>query len=121
MLAPKDGYAVDANQHNYRAISCGNQFGDGRPKGMAFTINGGGSLAIIANDRNTAYQMETAQCIFTQGLTIRGDAKVSIDLKLPSYQDTDSDSHTIFTSNLYVFDNASLDIKSYNLSEVVKA
>ena len=121
VLAPKDGYAVDANQHNYRAISCGNQFGDGRPKGMAFTINGGGSLAIIANDRNTAYQMETAQCIFTQGLTIRGDAKVSIDLKLPSYQDTDSDSHTIFTSNLYVFDNASLDIKSYNLSEVVKA
>ena len=121
VLAPKDGYAVDANQHNYRAISCGNEFGDGRPKGMAFTINGGGSLAIHANDRNTAHQMLTAQCIFTQGLTIKGDAKVSIDLKLPSYQNTDSDSHTIFTSDLYVSDNASLDIKSYNLSEIVKA
>ena len=121
VLAPKDGGAVNADQNNYRAISCGNQFGDGRPKGLAFIIEGSGSLAINANDRNTAYQMLTAQCIFTQGLTIRGDAKVSIDLKLPSYQDTDSDSHTIFTSNLYVFDNASLDIKSYNLSEVVKA
>ena len=121
VLAPKDGYAVDANQHNYRAISCGNQLGDGRPKGLYFIIDGSGSLAINANDRNTAYQMLTAQCIFAQGLTIKGDAKVSIDLKLPSYQDTDSDSHTIFTSNLYVFDNASLDIKSYNLSEVVKA
>ena len=121
VLAPKDGYAVDANQHNYRAISCGNQFGDGRPKGLSFIIDGGGSLAIHANDNVSAYQMQTAQCIFAQGLTIKGDAKVSIDLKLPSYQDTDSDSHTIFTSNLYVFDNASLDIKSYNLSEVVKA
>lgn len=121
VLAPKDGYAVDANQHNYRAISCGNQFGDGRPKGMAFTINGGGSLAIRANDSNTAWQMRTAQCIFAQGLTIKGDAKVSIDLKLPDYQDSDSDSHTIFTSDLYVIDNASLDIKSYNLAEVVKA
>ena len=121
VLAPKDGGAVDANQHNYRAISCGNEFGDGRPRGLSFIINGGGSLAIHANDRNTAHQMLTAQCIFTQGLTIKGDAKVSIDLKLPSYQDTNSDSHTIFTSNLYVFDNASLDIKSYNLSEVVKA
>ena len=121
VLAPKDGYAVDANQHNYRAISCGNQFGDGRPRGLSFIIEGGGSLAIHANDNVSAYQMMTAQCIFAQGLTIRGDAKVSIDLKLPSYQDTDSDSHTIFTSNLYVFDNASLDIKSYNLSEIVKA
>ena len=121
VLAPKDGYAVDANQHNYRAISCGKEIGDGRPKGLSFIIEGGGSLAIHANDRNTAYQMLTAQCIFAQGLTIRGDAKVSIDLKLPDYQDSDSDSHTIFTSNLYVFDNASLDIKSYNLSEVVKA
>ena len=121
VLAPKDGYAVDANQHNYRAISCGKETGDGKPQGLSFIIEGGGSLAIHANDRNTAYQMLTAQCIFTQGLTIRGDAKVSIDLKLPSYQDTDSDSHTIFTSNLYVFDNASLDIKSYNLAEVVRA
>ena len=121
VLAPKDGGAVDANQHNYRAISCGKEIGDGRPKGLSFIIEGGGSLAIHANDRNTAYQMLTAQCIFAQGLTIRGDAKVSIDLKLPDYQDSDSDSHTIFTSNLYVFDNASLDIKSYNLSEVVKA
>lgn len=121
VLAPKDGGAVDANQNNYRAISCGNQLKDGRPKGLAFIIEGGGSLAIRANDRNTAWQMWAAQCIFAQGLTIRGDAKVSIDLKLPDYQDSDSDSHTIFTSNLYVFDNASLDIKSYNLSEVVKA
>lgn len=125
VLAPKDGYAVDANQHNYRAISCGNEFGDGRPRGLAFIIEGSGdgkgSLAIHANDNVSAYQMQTAQCIFAQGLTIKGDAKVSIDLKLPSYQDTNSDSHTIFTSNLYVFDNASLDIKSYNLSEVVKA
>ena len=121
VLAPKDGYAVDANQHNYRAISCGNQFGDGRPKGLSFIIDGGGSLAIHANDRNTAYQMLTAQCIFAQGLTIKGDAKVSIDLKLPDYQGSDSDSHTIFTDDLYVIDNASLDIKSYNLSEVVKA
>ena len=121
VLAPKDGGAVDANQHNYRAISCGKETGDGKPQGLSFIIDGGGSLAINANDRNTAYQMLTAQCIFTQGLTIRGDAKVSIDLKLPSYQDTDSDSHTIFTSNLYVKDNASLDIKSYNLAEVVRA
>ena len=121
VLAPKDGYAVDANQHNYRAISCGNQFGDGRPKGLSFFIEGGGSLAIHANDRNTAYQMLTAQCIFAQGLTIRGDAKVSIDLKLPDYQDSDSDSHTIFTDDLYVIDNASLDIKSYNVGEVVEA
>ncbi len=125
VLAPKDGGAVDANQHNYRAISCGNEFGDGRPRGLAFIIEGSGdgkgSLAIHANDNVSAYQMQTAQCIFAQGLTIKGDAKVSIDLKLPSYQDTNSDSHTIFTSNLYVFDNASLDIKSYNLSEVVKA
>lgn len=121
VLAPKDGGAVDANQHNYRAISCGKETGDGRPKGLSFIIEGSGSLAIRANDRNTAHQMETAQCIFTQGLTIQGDAKVSIDLKLPSYQDSDSDSHTIFTSNLYVFDNASLDIKSYNVGEVVKA
>lgn len=119
VLAPKDGGAVNADQTNYRAISCGNQFGDGRPKGLSFIINGSGSLAINANDRNTAWQMWAAQCIFTQGLTIKGDAKVSIDLKLPSYQDTDS--HTIFTSNLYVFDNASLDIKSYNVGEVVKA
>ena len=120
VLAPKDGGAVDANQNNYRAISCGNQFGDGRPKGLSFIIEGSGSLAIRANDRNTAYQMWAAQCIFTQGLTIRGDAKVSIDLKLPSYE-SDDDSHAIFTSNLYVFDNASLDIKSYNVGEVVKA
>lgn len=120
VLAPKDGGAVDANQNNYRAISCGNQFGDGRPKGLSFIIEGGGSLAIRANDRNTAYQMWAAQCIFTQGLTIKGDAKVSIDLKLPSYE-SDDDSHAIFTSNLYVFDNASLDIKSYNVGEVVKA
>ena len=121
VLAPKDGYAVDANQNNYRAISCGKETGDGKPQGLSFIINGGGSLAIRANDNVSAYQMWAAQCIFTQGLTIRGDAKVSIDLKLPSYQDTDSDSHTIFTSNLYVFDNASLDIKSYNLAEVVRA
>ena len=120
VLAPKDGGAVDENQHNYRAISCGNQFGDGRPRGLSFFIEGGGSLAIIANDRNTAFQMLTAQCIFTQGLTIRGDAKVSIDLKLPSYE-SDDDSHTIFTDDLYVKDNASLDIKSYNVAEVVKA
>lgn len=120
VLAPKDGGAVDANQNNYRAISCGNQFGDGRPKGLSFIIEGSGSLAIRANDRNTAYQMWAAQCIFTQGLTIKGDAKVSIDLKLPSYE-SDDDSHAIFTSNLYVFDNASLDIKSYNVGEVVKA
>ena len=120
VLAPKDGGAVDANQNNYRAISCGNQFGDGRPRGLSFTINGGGSLAIRANDRNTAHQMWAAQCIFTQGLTIKGDAKVSIDLKLPSYE-SDDDSHAIFTSNLYVKDNASLDIKSYNVGEVVKA
>ena len=119
VLAPKDGYAVDANQHNYRAISCGKETGDGKPMGLSFIINGGGSLAINANDRNTAYQMLTAQCIFAQGLTIKGDAKVSIDLKLPSYQERNS--HTIFTSNLYVFDNASLDIKSYNLAEVVRA
>lgn len=63
--------------------------------------------------------MLTAQCIFTKGLTIKGDAKVSIDLKLPSYESDGS--HTIFTSNLYVFDNASLDIKSYNVGEVVRA
>ena len=119
VLAPKDGGAVNADQTNYRAISCGNQFGDGRPRGLSFTINGGGSLAIRANDRNTAHQMWAAQCIFTQGLTIQGDAKVSIDLKLPSYESDDS--HAIFTSNLYVKDNASLDIKSYNVSEVVKA
>lgn len=120
VLAPKDGYAVDANQHNYRAISCGKETDNGGiPLGLSFIIEGGGSLAIHANDRNTAYQMETAQCIFTKGLTIRGDAKVSIDLKLPSYQERNS--HTIFTSNLYVFDNASLDIKSYNLAEVVRA
>ena len=120
VLAPKDGYAVDANQHNYRAISCGKETDNGGiPLGLSFIIEGGGSLAIHANDRNTAYQMETAQCIFTKGLTIRGDAKVSIDLKLPSYE---SDKfHTIFTSNLYVFDNASLDIKSYNVGEVVRA
>lgn len=120
VLAPKDGGAVDANQNNYRAISCGNQFGDGRPKGLSFIIEGSGSLAIRANDRNTAYQMWAAQCIFTQGLTIRGDAKVSIDLKLPSYE-SDDDSHAIFTRDLYVKDNASLDIKSYNVGEVVKA
>lgn len=120
VLAPKDGYAVDANQHNYRAISCGKETDNGGiPLGLSFIIEGSGSLAIIANDRNTAYQMETAQCIFTKGLTIRGDAKVSIDLKLPSYQERNS--HTIFTSDLYVFDNASLDIKSYNLAEVVRA
>ena len=120
VLAPKDGYAVDANQHNYRAISCGKETDNGGiPLGLSFIIEGGGSLAIHANDRNTAYQMETAQCIFTKGLTIRGDAKVSIDLKLPSYESDGS--HTIFTSNLYVFDNASLDIKSYNLAEVVRA
>lgn len=119
-LHPKDGGAVDANQNNYRAISCGNQFGDGRPKGLSFIIEGSGSLAIRANDRNTAYQMWAAQCIFTQGLTIRGDAKVSIDLKLPSYE-SDDDSHAIFTRDLYVKDNASLDIKSYNVGEVVKA
>ena len=119
VLAPKDGYAVDANQHNYRAISCGNQFGDGRPRGLSFIIDGGGSLAINANDNVSAYQMLTAQCIFAQGLTIKGDAKVSIDLKLPGYESDDS--HAIFTSNLYVFDNASLDIKSYNVAEVVKA
>ena len=122
VLAPKDGYAVDANQHNYRAISCGKETDNGGiPLGLSFIIEGSGSLAIHANDRNTAYQMETAQCIFTKGLTIRGDAKVSIDLKLPSYQNTDSDSHTIFTSDLDVFDNASLDIKSYNVGEVVRA
>ena len=120
VLAPRDGGAVDANQHNYRAISCGKQLEDGRPKGLAFIINGSGSLAIRANDRNTAWQMRAAQCIFTQGLTIKGDAKVSIDLKLPSYESED-DSHAIFTSNLYVKENASLDIKSYNVGEVVKA
>lgn len=120
VLAPKDGYAVDANQHNYRAISCGKETDNGGiPLGLSFFIEGGGSLAIHANDRNTAYQMETAQCIFTKGLTIRGDAKVSIDLKLPDYQERNS--HTIFTSDLYVKDNASLDIKSYNLAEVVRA
>ena len=120
VLAPKDGYAVDANQHNYRAISCGKETDNGGiPLGLSFIIEGSGSLAIHANDRNTAYQMETAQCIFTKGLTIRGDAKVSIDLKLPSYESDKS--HTIFTSNLYVFDNASLDIKSYNVGEVVRA
>lgn len=120
VLAPKDGYAVDANQHNYRAISCGKETDNGGiPLGLSFIIEGGGSLAIHANDRNTAYQMLTAQCIFTKGLTIRGDAKVSIDLKLPSYESDGS--HTIFTSNLYVFDNASLDIKSYNVGEVVRA
>ena len=119
VLAPKDGGAVDANQHNYRAISCGKETGDGKPQGLSFIIEGGGSLAIHANDNVSAYQMLTAQCIFAQGLTIRGDAKVSIDLKLPDYE---SDKfHTIFTSNLYVFDNASLDIKSYNLAEVVRA
>ena len=120
VLAPKDGGAVDANQHNYRAISCGKETDNGGiPLGLSFIIEGSGSLAIHANDRNTAYQMETAQCIFTKGLTIRGDAKVSIDLKLPSYESDKS--HTIFTSNLYVFDNASLDIKSYNVGEVVRA
>ena len=121
VLAPKDGGAVDENQHNYRAISCGKETDSGIPLGLSFTIDGSGSLAINANDRNTAHQMLTAQCIFTKGLTIKEDAKVSIDLKLPSYQDTDSNSHTIFTSNLYVFDNASLDIKSYNVGEVVRA
>ena len=120
VLAPKDGYAVDANQHNYRAISCGKETDNGGiPLGLSFIIEGGGSLAIHANDRNTAYQMETAQCIFTKDLTIRGDAKVSIDLKLPSYESDGS--HTIFTSDLYVIDNASLDIKSYNVGEVVRA
>ena len=120
VLAPKDGYAVDANQHNYRAISCGKETDNGGiPLGLSFIIEGGGSLAIHANDRNTAYQMETAQCIFTKDLTIRGDAKVSIDLKLPDYKSDKS--HTIFTSDLYVIDNASLDIKSYNVGEVVRA
>ena len=61
VLAPKDGYAVDANQHNYRAISCGKETDNGGiPLGLSFIIEGGGSLAIHANDRNTAYQMETA-------------------------------------------------------------
>ena len=120
VLAPRDGYAVDANQHNYRAISCGKETDNGGiPLGLSFIIEGGGSLAIHANDRNTAYQMETAQCIFTKDLTIRGDAKVSIDLKLPDYKSDKS--HTIFTSDLYVIDNASLDIKSYNVGEVVRA
>ena len=120
VLAPKDGYAVDANQHNYRAISCGKETDNGGiPLGLSFIIEGSGSLAINANDNVSAYQMLTAQCIFTKGLTIRGDAKVSIDLKLPSYESDGS--HTIFTSNLYVFDNASLDIKSYNVGEVVRA
>ena len=120
VLAPKDGYAVDANQHNYRAISCGKETDNGGiPLGLSFIINGGGSLAINANDNVSAYQMLTAQCIFTKGLTIRGDAKVSIDLKLPSYESDGS--HTIFTSDLDVFDNASLDIKSYNVGEVVRA
>lgn len=119
VLAPKDGHAVDANQHNYRAISCGKETGDGKPMGLSFIIDGDGSLAINANDRNTAHQMLTAQCIFTQGLTIQGDAKVSIDLKLPSYESEKY--HAIFTSDLYVIDNASLDIKSYNVGEVVRA
>lgn len=119
VLAPKDGYAVDANQHNYRAISCGKETGDGKPMGLSFIIDGGGSLAIHANDRNTADQMLTAQCIFTQGLTIQGNAKVSIDLKLPSYKSEKY--HAIFTSDLRVKDNASLDIKSYNVGEVVRA
>lgn len=120
VLAPKDGYAVDANQHNYRAISCGKETDNGGiPLGLSFIIEGSGSLAINANDNVSAYQMLTAQCIFTKGLTIRGDAKVSIDLKLPSYESDGS--HTIFTSDLYVFDNASLDIKSYNVGEVVRA
>ena len=120
VLAPKDGYAVDANQHNYRAISCGKETDNGGiPLGLSFIIEGSGSLAINANDNVSAYQMLTAQCIFTKGLTIRRDAKVSIDLKLPSYESDGS--HTIFTSNLYVFDNASLDIKSYNVGEVVRA
>ena len=119
VLAPRDGGAVDENQHNYRAISCGKETGGGTPQGLSFTINGSGSLAINANDRNTAWQMLTAQCIFTKGLTIQGDAKVSIDLKLPGYESDDS--HTIFTSDLYVKDNASLDIKSYNVGEVVRA
>lgn len=120
VLAPRDGGAVDANQHNYRAISCGKETDNGGiPLGLSFIIEGGGSLAIHANDRNTAYQMLTAQCIFTKDLTIRGDAKVSIDLKLPDYESDKS--HTIFTSDLYVIDNASLDIKSYNVGEVVRA
>lgn len=120
VLAPKDGYAVDANQHNYRAISCGKETDNGGiPLGLSFTINGSGSLAINANDRNTAWQMLTAQCIFTKGLTIKEDAKVSIDLKLPSYESDGS--HAIFTSDLYVSDSASLDIKSYNVGEVVRA
>ena len=120
VLAPRDGGAVHENQHNYRAISCGKETNNGGiPLGLSFTINGSGSLAINANDRNTAWQMLTAQCIFTQGLTIKGDAKVSIDLKLPSYESDGS--HTIFTSDLYVKDNASLDIKSYNVGEVVRA
>ncbi len=120
VLAPKDGYAVDANQHNYRAISCGKETDNGGiPLGLSFIIEGSGSLDINANDNVSAYQMLTAQCIFTKGLTIRGDAKVSIDLKLPSYESDGS--HTIFTSDLYVFDNASLDIKSYNVGEVVRA
>ena len=119
VLAPKDGGAVDANQNNYRAISCGKETGDGKPQGLSFIIDGGGSLAIHANDRNTAHKMLTAQCIFTQGLTIQGDAKVSIDLKLPSYESEKY--HAIFTSDLRVKDNASLDIKSYNVGEVVRA
>ena len=119
VLAPKDGGAVDANQNNYRAISCGKETGDGKPMGLSFIIDGGGSLAIHANDRNTAFQMQTAQCIFTQGLTIQGNAKVSIDLKLPSYKSEKY--HAIFTSDLRVKDNASLDIKSYNVGEVVRA
>ena len=122
VLAPKDGYAVDANQHNYRAISCGKETNNGGiPQGLSFIIEGSGSLAIHANDNVSAYQMLTAQCIFAQGLTIQGDAKVSIDLKLPDYQGSNTKVHTIFTSNLYVFDNASLDIKSYNVGEVVRA
>lgn len=119
VLAPKDGGAVNADQDNYRAISCGKETGDGTPRGLAFIIEGGGSLAINANDNVSVRQMLTAQCIFTQGLTIRGDAKVSIDLKLPSYKSDKS--HAIFTSDLYVKDNASLDIKSYNVGEVVRA
>ena len=118
VLAPKDGGAVDANQNNYRAISCGKE-GKKNPEGLAFTINGSGSLAIRANDLNTASHMRTAQCIFTQGLTIKGNAKVSIDLKLPSYENKRS--HAIFTSDLYVIGNASLDIKSYNVGEIVRA
>ena len=120
VLAPKDGGAVDENQHIYRAISCGKETDNGGiPLGLSFTINGSGSLAINANDRNTAWQMLTAQCIFTKGLTIKEDAKVSIDLKLPSYESDGS--HAIFTSDLYVSDSASLDIKSYNVGEVVRA